>query len=152
MSFSSAVPSQSAADGKHSLHWGLASILIGALSLIVMPMVLGTILGGMAGAYHDQYLVSGDLDLAVYGGWTVVMGVVGLALFALLCGIIGLIVGKSRRQPMGLPLAGTVLSLIAVAAAAVLFLSAQRCSDWVRWYQKERFERGNPYPAPVTRP
>jgi hypothetical protein len=134
--------------GSHAGQWGLAAILLTALVLLLFPLLVGLMLASMWGAYNDVFLESRDIDLGLRGGWAVVGGIVGLALFALVCAVMGLAAATSRRQPIGLSLAGTVLSLIGLATSVVLLLVAIRTDEWIRWLQKERFERGIQYPSP----
>jgi hypothetical protein len=133
-------------DGNHAGQWGLAAILLGSLVLILFPMIVGLLFACMVGAYNNAFLKSDDIDLGITGGWSVVWGVAALAVVALVCGLTGLISSSVRGQPRGLSVAGTLVAVVAVASAVVLVLASQRTAEWLRWLQKERYERGIWYP------
>jgi hypothetical protein len=95
--------------------------------------------GGMSGAYEDPFVESRDIDTGVLAVRVLAGGVLGLAVFALLCGVVGLVTGRYRRQPVGLSLAGTVSSIVAVSVAVVLLVVTLRCVEWVQSLQKTRF-------------
>lgn len=140
------------ATGTHAGQWGLAAVLISSLLLILFPMMVLLLFASMVGAYNNEFLESRDLDLGIAGGWVVIGTFGALAGFSLVFAIVAVAVAKFRGQPLGLPVAGTIMSLVSVAAMVVLFLAALRTSEWLRWLQKERFERGILYPhAPARR-
>jgi hypothetical protein len=102
-------------------------------------MLVGLLGGGMVGAYHNDFLESRDLDLAITCGWVVIGSVAGLALFAFVCAITGLASARFHGQPIGLSLAGVIASVAALALAVVLFLGGLRTAEWLRWLQQHRF-------------
>ncbi len=142
----------STANGSHSAQWGLASILIGSLVLVGWPIGMGLLFGSLVAIWHSDMLESSVLDLGVVGGWVLIGGVSGLALVGLLCGVTGLAAAKSHGQPRGLSVAGTLVSLVAVAAMVVFFLGALQAAEWIRWLQKERYEKGIQYPVKPHKP
>jgi hypothetical protein len=142
----------SRSQGGHSGQWGLASILLAALVLLLFPMMVLAIFAAMTGAYHDAFLESRDIDLAIWATWAMVGGMAALAVFALLCGLMGLGAAVRRGQPAGLSLAGTVVALAAVAVCIPLILATLRGAEWARELQKERFGPGVHRPPPVWVP
>jgi hypothetical protein len=135
------------AHGSHSGQWGLASLLLAGLVLLFFPLMIFLLFAAMTGAYEDPFVTSSDIDLGVTAVYLLAGSVLGLAVFALVCGVIGLLSGWFRRQAAGLAVAGTVTSLVAVAVAIILLLVALRCVEWVRALQKARFG-----PAGIRRP
>jgi hypothetical protein len=93
----------------------------------------------MAGAYTNDFLQSSDLDLGITTTQVSTGGLLALAIFALVCGIVGIMSAFFRRQPLGLALGGTVVAIVAVIVAVILVLIAQKCIDWTRDFQKQRF-------------
>jgi hypothetical protein len=93
-------------------------------------------------------LQSSDLDLGITATEASTGGLLGLAIFALICGIVGIMSAFFRRQPFGLALGGTVVAIVAVIVAIILVVIASKCIDWTRDFQKQRFspnwKRGNP--------
>ena len=136
------------AGGSHAGQWGLAAILLGSLVLLLTPLLVLLMFAAMLGAYTDPFVESRDIDLGLWGSWLLVGGVTALALFSLVCGVLGLAAAMSRKQPLGLSLAGTVVALAALSAAVVVILAEVRAAEWTRWFQMERFDRGIHQPAP----
>jgi hypothetical protein len=135
-------------NGTHSGQWGLSALLIGALVVILFPIMVMSFFGAMAGAYTNDFLQSSDLDLGVITTEVATGGLLALAIFALICGIIGILSAFFRRQPLGLAAGGTVVAIVAVVVTVILVLIADKCIDWTREYQKHRFspewKKGNP--------
>ena len=128
--------------GNHSGQWGLASILLSSLVIVLFPLGVGLLFAGMMGAYEDPFVESRDIDLAITGMYVLVGGLLALAVFALACGIVGLVTARYRRQSVGLSVAGVVISVVAVAVAVVLLLGHLRAAEWARSLQKTRFGPG----------
>ena len=137
------------ASGTHSGQWGLSALLIGALVVILFPIMVMSFFGAMAGAYNNEFLQSSDLDLGVTTTQVSTGGLLALAIFALICGIVGIMSAFFRRQPFGLALGGTVVAIVAVIVAIILVLIAQKCIDWTRDFQKHRFGQEWRKPNPV---
>jgi hypothetical protein len=125
--------------GNHSGQWGLASVLLGSLVMVLFPLGVFLLFAGMMGAYEDPFVESRDIDLGVSAMYVLVGGLLAVAAFALVCGVAGLVTAGYRRQSVGLSLAGVVTSVAAVAVAVVLLLILLRSVEWVRSLQKTRF-------------
>ncbi|HEV3146361.1 MAG TPA: hypothetical protein VGZ47_20910 [Gemmataceae bacterium] len=145
-----AVPA--AGGDTHSGQWGLSALLIGGLVVILFPIMVMSFFGAVTAAYGNDFLQSSDLDLGVLTTEVSTGGLLGLAIFALVCGIIGIMSALFRRQPCGLAAGGTVVEIVAVLLAIVLVVIASKCIDWTREFQKQRFSpewrRGNPIQIP----
>lgn len=128
--------------GSHSGQWGLSSILIGGLVVFMFPIVIMSLFGAMTGAFYDEFLTSSDIDLGVTATYVQVIGLLVLSTVALICAAIGLLSGLMRRQPLGLSISGAFMAIVAIVLGVVLFLIAERCVEWARGYQKERFGSG----------
>ncbi len=126
-------------SGNHSGQWGLASILLSSLVIVMFPMMTLLVFASLLGVYYDDQLESRDIDLAVPTLYVAVAGLFGIAAFGLLCGLIGLLSALFRRQSFGLSLAGIVTSLVAVALAGAMVLIGSRAVEWTRDYQKDSF-------------
>jgi MFS superfamily sulfate permease-like transporter len=127
-------------NGTHSGQWGLAALFIGGLIIILFPIVVMSMFGAMVGAANNWYLETRHMDLGVLATEAMVGSVMLLALFAALCGVAGLVAAVRRGQPVGLALAGIVLSVPAVVLSVVLIAIASHCIDWARTFQKDRFD------------
>jgi hypothetical protein len=128
--------------GGHSGQWGLASVLLSSLVIILFPLAVLLLFAGMMGAYEDPFVESRDIDLGVSALLVLVGGLLATAVFALVCGVVGLVIARHRRQSVGLSLAGVVSSIVAVAVAVMLLLIHLRSVEWVRSLQKARFGPG----------
>jgi hypothetical protein len=137
-----------AAQGNHSGQWGLASILLGSLVIILFPMMVALMLATMIAMVWDDANKSQDVDLGVNAAYLVVFGLFGIAVVGLLCGLFGLATALFRWQPFGLSLAGTVTSVVALAVAGVLVLIMLRSVEWTRDYQKTHYDsKGEKIPS-----
>jgi hypothetical protein len=125
--------------GSHSGQWGLSAILIGGLVVFMFPIIVMSLFGAMTGAFHNDFLKPNDIDLGISATYAMVFGLLFLSVIAVGCAVVGVLSGFVRRQPMGLSIGGTVLAVVAVVLAVILLLIAQRCIDWARDYQNERF-------------
>ena len=125
--------------GNHSGQWGLASLLLSSLVIIMFPLMVGAMFAAMMGAYEDPFVESRDIDLGVLAAQIVVGGLFCIALFAFACGVIGLASALFRKQSFGLSLAGTANSVLAVAVAVTLLLGMMRSVEWIRSLQKTRY-------------
>jgi hypothetical protein len=114
-------------------------------------MALFTLLAVLVGADQDYAHTEADVTLGIWGGWTLLGGLAALAVLSLLCGVRGL--AWSRSQPKGLAIAGTVVALVAVAAATVLLLAGLRSDEWVRQVHLRRFgPDGKQFPQQMHNP
>jgi hypothetical protein len=125
--------------GNHSAQWGLSSVLLSSLVIVLFPLGVFLLFAGMMGAYEDPFVESRDIDLGVSAMYVLVGGLLATAAFALVCGVVGLVTAWYRRQSVGLSLAGVVSAVVAVAVAVVLLLILLRSVEWVRSLQKTRF-------------
>jgi hypothetical protein len=98
----------------HGAQWGLASLWLGGLVLLLAPLTL--IVNILMAALGPQglHMAQPETRLASYGllvavGLVLLLGLAGLAF-----GIIALSSARGRGQPAGLPLAGILVSLVAL--------------------------------------
>jgi hypothetical protein len=134
--------------GNHSGQWGLASVLLSGLVIILFPMMVALMLAVMVAMVQDEANTSRDVDLGVNAAYLTVLGLFAIAAFAVLCGLFGLATALFRWQPFGLSLAGTITSVVALATAGVLVLIMLRCVEWTRDYQKTHYDsKGEKIPS-----
>jgi hypothetical protein len=134
--------------GNHAGQWGLASMLLSGLVLVLFPLMVFLLFVGIWGAYEDPFVESRDIDLGITAGYVLVTTMLVLALFALMCAMAGLVTSLLRKQAAGLSVAGAVSSLAAVVVAVVLLLAGLRCIEWVRSLQRVRYEQHIQQPSP----
>jgi hypothetical protein len=140
------------AQGNHSGQWGLASILLSSLVMILFPLILFLVFVCVIGMNWDDAHSSHDVDLGVTAAHVLIPGLLGVAVFALVCGVFGLASALFRRQSFGLSLAGTVTSVVAVVAAGFLLIATLHCIEWARNYQKTHYDAdGKKIPPTVPR-
>jgi hypothetical protein len=118
-----------AVSSAHSGHWGLASLLIGSVVVIAVPIflmafVIGANLAGTTSHFDDK-----AMQLTSIATLVIVLSLVGLGLFGFIFGIVGMVSGLVRTQPGGLAMAGTLVSLVAMVFAIVLMLATFRLTD-----------------------
>jgi hypothetical protein len=106
--------------GGHSGQWGLSALLLGALVIILFPMMTALILAVLIGAWEIDAVKSHHIDFAIIATRVLVYGLLSLGVLALISGVFGLVSAARRRQPFGLSLTGTTAALIAIAVAVVL--------------------------------
>lgn len=123
----------------HSGQWGLAGLLLALAVVLFFPLMCFLLAGAMTGVANDDYLVTRDIALGVLAVQLLAGGVLLLAAFGLLCGVVGVVSGLVRRQPLGLSVAGVVASLAAVTFAVVLLVVSLRCVEWTVGYQQTHF-------------
>jgi hypothetical protein len=138
-------------QGNHSGQWGLASILLSSVVIILFPMITALMLAVIIAMVQDDANTSRDVDLGCSAAYLVVFGLFGIAVVAVLCGLFGLATALFRWQPFGLSLAGTLTALVALATAGVLVLIMLRCVEWTRDYQRTHYD-SNGDKIPGTRP
>jgi hypothetical protein len=129
----------------HSGHWGLAALLVGCLLILFFPISLLVIGVGVQSSYgaYGQWDVSG-LQLADTIAHVTVYCLMGLGMLGLLAGLIGLISGLVRRQPIGLPLVGLFLCLGGLVFSVMLLIAVNRVADdmWRSFqFQDRRFNQ-----------
>ena len=119
-------------------------MLLALIVILFFPLVMFLMAGAMIGVAEDPYVEGRDIELGVLAVRILAGGVLALAVFGLACGVIGLMSGLIRRQPLGLSVAGVVASLAAVAFAVVafavvLFVVSLRCVEWTLTYKITHF-------------
>lgn len=123
----------------HAGQWGLAGLLLALAVILFFPLMCFLLAGAMIGVAEDPFVEPRDIGLGVLAVQLLAGGVLLLAAFGLLCGVVGLVSGLVRRQPLGLSVAGLVASLAAVTFAVVLLVVSVRCVEWTVTYQKDHF-------------
>ena len=137
-------PAPRAVSTNHSGHWGLASVLVGCLLILFFPISLLVIGVGVQSSYggFGQWDASG-LQLADTIAHITVYCLMGLGVLGLLAGLIGLISGLVRRQPVGLPIMGLFLCLGGLVFSIMLLITVNRVADDM-WrminFQDRRFQ------------
>jgi hypothetical protein len=107
--------------GGHSAQWGLASILLAGLVLILFPLLMLVL-----HLYEPRCdlpltrLKQDDNHTGLVLGCFLPTCLIGVALLAVVCAVTGLSTANTLQQPRGLPMAGMVLSVFAVLISFVL--------------------------------
>jgi hypothetical protein len=125
--------------GNHSGQWGLASVLLSSLVIVMFPMGIFLLFAGMMGAYEDPFVESRDINLGILAMYIVSCGLGAIAVYALFSAIVGLCSAFFRSQSFGLSLAGLVSSVVAVGTAGALLLATTRGVEWVQQLEKTRY-------------
>jgi hypothetical protein len=121
----------------HASAWGLGSLLMALTLLVLFPMVLPGVLIFPHMARIGE--LGGELSLITTLADVVAYGFVGLAGLATVFGVVGLISGFVRHQPVGLPVAALVVSLVALVLWIVMFLGIQAFKREIQYqYQRDR--------------
>ena len=123
------IESHRAVSTAHSGHWGLASLVMGSVVLILVPLFFLTFILGTDLVLNKDWFDDPALKLTTIGSWVIVCSLVGLGLFGFIFGIVGMVSGLVRTQPAGLAVAGTLVSLVAMVFAIVLMLATFRLTD-----------------------
>jgi hypothetical protein len=106
--------------GGHSGQWGLGALLLSFMLLFLFPLITVVILGALIGAWNIYDVEIRHIDFGVLAGKVIAYSLLGLGGFALLSGLWGILSGLRRGQPLGLPLAGTLASVVALGLCLVL--------------------------------
>jgi len=146
------VGSGTTVQGNHSGQWGLASILLGGLVIMLFPLLLMALYASLIGMDWDDAHQSRDVDLGVTMVYVLFFGLLAVAGFAVLCALVGLLTALFRRQSFGLSLAGLVTAALAVAAAGLLTVAGLRSVEWARDYQKTHYGPDGKKIPPINRP
>jgi hypothetical protein len=103
-------PEAAAADpmGRHAAEWGLASLVSGAALMITGAVML--VFNLIFWNTGPKVLDNADMHLALMTALIGVPGMVGLCGASLYTGVRAIQSAATRRQPAGLPLAGTLIS------------------------------------------
>lgn len=102
--------------------WGLAALLLGAVVLVLFPIMTVVLLATLIGAWEINAVEWRHVEFGVYGGFAVIGGLLAMGLFALYCGVRGLALASRHHQTRGLPLAGTLAGAVAAVAGVVLLV------------------------------
>jgi hypothetical protein len=137
----------------HSGHWGLASLLMGSVVLILVPLFFLVFFTGAREAWNNPRFDATAMRLASIGSLVIAFSLVGLGLFGFLFGIVGIVSGLVRTQPGGLAVAGTLVCLIAMVLAIILMLATFRLNDELKKRVESRTQGRAPADAaPVLGP
>ncbi len=126
---------------RHAAELGLGALFISMTVMLLFPILLIVLFLGDALAWNASLRAS-DLDLAINGGYATAITVLVLAVLGLLFGLVGLVSGLFRRQPLGLSVAGILMGIGAVILAVILFLTTQRIGEDLRMLQ-DRIRHGH---------
>jgi hypothetical protein len=121
-----------AAPPRHAAECGLAALLLSMIVLLLFPLGTALMLGALIGAWEVNAVEARHIDFAVFGGYVVVIGLLGLSLVALGCGVWGIVAAAKRRQPFGLAISGTVAGVVAVSAMLVMLQIANLVTEDTR--------------------
>ncbi len=113
----------------HAGQWGLAALLLSCFLLVMFPVLLiAVFLGAVVGVMS---LTTDEQSLRVYAAYfnNALYGFAGAAVLALIFGIIGVMSAVFRRQPAGLAIAGSIVSVLALVTQLLLLLMVHRVVD-----------------------
>jgi hypothetical protein len=107
-------------SSRHATDWGLSSLLMALALMMMFPISLLVLAIGfplvavmvMPGNVPYVYTVA---DVAVYS-------FVGLSVLSVLFGMVGLISGFVRNQPVGLPTSGLLVGIVALILWVMMYL------------------------------
>jgi predicted RNA-binding Zn-ribbon protein involved in translation (DUF1610 family) len=122
---------------RHAAEWGLASLLVAGVLILMFPLMLIVVIGGDAVAWAGDVQGS-DIDQAIGVGYLTGISLIGLGVLALFFGLMGLTAAAYRKQPFGLSVAGTLVSLGALFLAIMLMIVIVRIGDDLRKLQNQR--------------
>ena len=117
---------------RHATDWGLAALLMALALMMLFPVSLLVLANGffMVAAMvqaSDLGWVNLVADVAVYS-------FIGLSILAVLFGMVGLISGFVRNQPVGLPTAGLLVGVVALVLwIMMIFVVGALKRDLPRW-------------------
>jgi hypothetical protein len=96
----------------HGAQWGLASLWLGGLVVLLAPLTL--IVNILMAAIGPQglHMAQPEIRLSSYGLVIALGLVLLLGLAGLVFGVIALSAARARRQPLGLALAGIFVSVV----------------------------------------
>jgi len=114
-----------AAQGSHAGQWGLAALLLAIVPLLLFPLMVFLLIFLLRMAWETPELERQHLDYGILGGRAVIYGLGGLSALGLLFGLVGLLQGMFRSQPIGLPLADIAAALVSWAASGGVALTGE---------------------------
>jgi hypothetical protein len=133
----------------HAGQWGLASLLMSLVVLLLVPLFLLVFLLLTMWIWDKTFFDAASMKLTSVASTIIVLGLVGLGLFSFLFGIIGMVSAMVRGQPGGLAVAGSIVSLVALVLAIILMMATFRLMGEL---QKQVETRGPQKPAPPKGP
>ncbi len=121
---------------RHATDWGLAALLLALALMMLFPISLGVLAVGfdlIARTTHPNNMrwVNTVADVSVYS-------FIGLSVLAALFGLVGLISGFARNQPVGLPTAGLLVSIVALILWVVMAVVVGVVKSEMPNYQNNR--------------
>src|SRR5262245_4360115 len=116
----------------HAGQWGLAALLLGCFLLVLFPVMLLAEFAGAAVAVQDRSMDESAFRFFTGGFVAVAYGLIGVAILALIFGVIGLISALVRGQPAGLSCAGTVMAVASLALHILLVIITHRVVEELR--------------------
>jgi hypothetical protein len=135
-----AVQGERGTPGRHASDWGLGSLLMSLTLLVLFPLVVSAAClvwivnlqsNAREGTFVEPVMLITLSDVVAYGSVT-------LAGLAVLFGMVGLISGFVRNQPVGLPTTALVVGLVALILWIIMFIGIQG-------FKRELNYRGDPY-------
>jgi hypothetical protein len=138
------------AASTHAGQWGLASLLMGLVILLLVPLFFLVFLHLTTLIWDKAFFDSSSMKLTSLASTIIVLGLVGLGLFSFLFGIIGMVSAMVRGQPGGLAVAGSIVSLAALVLAIIVMMATFRLMNDLqkhvenRSQQKQGPPRGGP--------
>ncbi len=126
--------------------WGAASLALGAVLLIMAPLVVLVIIQGIQLGY--PLWNRSELRLAIYLAQVTVSLMLLLCLVALLFGLRGLRTAARRRLALGLPTGGAAVSVM----AAFLWIIVALGTVLIAGRMRQLKEAGRPLPILTPRP
>jgi hypothetical protein len=110
---------------RHAAEWGLASLLFGGIVVMCMPpLVPFLLLYYLNGREVSATAPASAMAVMYLGVYVACILAIGSALISLLMGIRALFSASWNRQPVGLPLAGTLTSAAAVVVTIFMTIGA----------------------------
>lgn len=120
--------------------WGVTSLVLGSVLLLMAPLVMLVIVEGLATGY--PLWTSHELRLAAYLMQVAVSFLLLLCLVALVCGLKGLRSAAAAGRPLGLPTGGAIVCVMASILWIIVALATVLIAGWAR----HRKEEGLPLP------
>lgn len=110
--------------------WGLASLLLGSVLLLMAPLLLLVVAQGLPLGY--PLWTTGELRLAIYLMQVAVSFMLLLCVVALVCGLKALRSATAQGRPLGLPTSGAVVCLVAAVLWIMVALGTALIAGRVR--------------------
>jgi hypothetical protein len=134
--------------GRHAFEWGLSSLFLGSVLILMFPLSLVVIALGGALAMNWPYWDADNLRVADTVARVVGYSGVAVAGLAVLLALFGLLRGLVQGQPLGACVGGLVISLIALLFMVMLTVVIHTVS---REFYRELPHRTRSQPPPDFR-